>query len=136
MGWWKIKNVETGQIDFDQSPTDEKILYNGDGPADIMGPALDTIADMYREAWGRDPKLDELQAVFNFVTGADARESGIFKGGDRFRVMCVPKTINGGKARKPPMAPGTYWDGDRYVAPDDPEWNPSKLEELKKGSSS
>lgn len=80
MGWWKIKDVETGQIDFDHRCADgqktlanaipgretEDALYNGDGPADLMGPFLRQISEQYSEAWGRPAKKEELVAVFNF----------------------------------------------------------------------
>lgn len=85
MGWWKIKSVERGQIDWDASKNgmanqvpgrdDPNALYNGDGPADEMGEALARIARLYKKTWGRWPKLDELQACFNFVTGP-ARDEG------------------------------------------------------------
>ena len=79
MSWWKIDSVENGQVDPKGHEIKEVTdvgskLYNGDGPADVMGAALDTIAEMYVEAWGRPPKLDELRAVFNFVTGPDRRD--------------------------------------------------------------
>ena len=79
MGWWKIKDVETGQIDFDHKcPTNPKFtnavpghekehaLYNGDGPADLMGPILRSISKQYEEVWDRPAKKEELTAVFNF----------------------------------------------------------------------
>lgn len=79
MGWWKIKNAETGQIDWDHKcPTNPQLtnavpgheendlLYNGDGPADLMGPILQSINKQYKKAWGRPVKREELKAVFNF----------------------------------------------------------------------
>ena len=82
MGWWKVKDVETGQIDFDHKcptnpqfvnaiPGAEEIgnpddLYNGDGPADLMSPVLRQISKQYEDAWGRPAKKEELTAVFNF----------------------------------------------------------------------
>ena len=79
MGWWKIKDVKTGQVDFDHKcPTNEKFanavpgkeaedaLYNGDGPADLMGPILRKISKQYEEAWRRPAKKEELRAAFNF----------------------------------------------------------------------
>ena len=78
MGWWKINNPEEGRIDWDwkrpqntfinavPGKDDTELLYNGDGPADIMSPALKAIIHQYVDAWGRPPKLDELRAVFNF----------------------------------------------------------------------
>ena len=85
-GWWKIKDVDTGQIDWNQpdkatglinaipSSDDTDTLYNGDGPADVMGQAIKDIATLYREAWDRDPTIRELRAVANFVI--NGREFG------------------------------------------------------------
>ena len=79
MGWWKIKDVESGQVDFDhECPTNsqftnavpghetEDFLYNGDGPAGLMGATLRKISVLYEAAWKRPAKKDELTAVFNF----------------------------------------------------------------------
>ena len=79
MGWWKIKDVKTGQVDFDHKcPTNSQFanavpgheecdsVYNGDGPADLMGPILRKISVLYEEAWGRPADKIELEAVFNF----------------------------------------------------------------------
>jgi hypothetical protein len=81
MGWWRIRNVESGQVDATHTcptnpkfvnavpgaETEENQLYNGDGPADTMGDAIQKIAKMYIDAWGRPPRVEELEAVFNFV---------------------------------------------------------------------
>ena len=79
MGWWKIKDVETGMVDFGHKcPTNPQLanavpghetngnLYNGDGPADLMGATLRKISKQYEDAWGRPAKKEELKAVFNF----------------------------------------------------------------------
>lgn len=81
MGWWKIDNIENGKIDFSHKcPTNSVLvnaipatsaesqddLYNGDRPADIMENAFDEIRKCYKDAWGRDVKPEELQAIFNF----------------------------------------------------------------------
>lgn len=77
MGWWKIKDVETGQIDFEAEtaartanaiPGKENVdcLFNGDGPADVMSRALHKIRGQYEQAWGRSAKKEELTACFNF----------------------------------------------------------------------
>lgn len=84
MGWWNIKDVKTGQIDpAFVSPRPTVRLVNGDGPADAMGVALDRIAEMYREAWDRDPLIDELQAVFNFVVGPERKKGKFYTRGRR-----------------------------------------------------
>lgn len=91
MGWWKIDSVERGQIDCSHKcPTNPQIvnavpgresvdaMYNGDGPADLMGPVLRKIDAQYVAAWGRSAKADELRAVFNFCLNGmlRQRESG------------------------------------------------------------
>ena len=89
MGWWKIKDVESGQVDFKHKApgvstelvnaipgqeTDEDALYNGDGPADAMADALDKISEQYETAWGRPAKKEELTAAFNFVCNGRFRK--------------------------------------------------------------
>jgi len=79
MGWWKVKDIESGQIDFDHiCPTNptltnvvpgkekEDAIYNGDGPADLMGPVLRKISDLYQVSFNRPAKKEELISVFNF----------------------------------------------------------------------
>ena len=77
MGWWRIKDTETGQVDFEaktSAPTanalpgkdDPQHLYGGDGPADVMGKALADINRLWQTSWGRDATNDELLACFNF----------------------------------------------------------------------
>ena len=86
MGWWKISNVAEGRVDTAHRSAgaalgekccnavpgvdNPEARYNGDGPADVMGPALDEIAHLYKEAWGRFPSRAELRAVFNFCANA------------------------------------------------------------------
>ncbi len=67
--------VETGQISTGFQDTG---LYGGDGPADVLGPALDEIARLYLDAWGRWPTMAELQACFNFVTNPFVDESNYY----------------------------------------------------------
>lgn len=59
MGWW-IQNPEGHSLQC------EGDLKWGDGPADIMGPALDQIFAEFREAYGRDPVEAELKAGIMF----------------------------------------------------------------------
>ena len=79
MGWWKIQDVKTGQVDKDHKcPTNPQFanaipgvdkvddLYNGDEPADIMGKALKDIRSCYKKNWNRDEFSNEMEAVFNF----------------------------------------------------------------------
>ena len=77
MGWWKIKDVETGQVskNWDDGrgianaiphKDSKNDFYNGDKPADIMGKALREIRKCYQEDWERIEKPEEMKAVFNF----------------------------------------------------------------------
>lgn len=90
MGWWRISGPDGG-LSFDVPPSGkpegsgllnarpgrdaQEDHYNGDGPADLMGAALNDIAHLYQEEWGRPPFLEELEACFNFVLGPH-RDSG------------------------------------------------------------
>ena len=83
MGWWRVKDPNSGGIDWSHQAqgagglvnalpgqeSEEDALYNGDGPADIMGAALREVNKEYKEVWGREAKIEELQAVFNFCLG-------------------------------------------------------------------
>jgi hypothetical protein len=84
MGWWKIENVKTGRHDHHGHEIKKledlnASLYNGDGPADAMGDTLRRIAEMYRESFGRGPKLDELHACVNFCANPWANDEGVFE---------------------------------------------------------
>ena len=81
MGWWKIRDVETGQIAYglpSGHPADAPVnavpgrddpqdQYNGDGPADSLANAIKQVENEYQQAWGRLPFPAELRACFNFV---------------------------------------------------------------------
>jgi len=71
MGWWTISSVKGGGIG-----TSGK-LVNGDGPADILGAAIDNVILEYEEAWGRLPCMEEIQAAFNFVFNALPENCGL-----------------------------------------------------------
>ena len=71
MGWWSIDNkVLDGGIH--EGGTE---MFNGDGPADIMGVALDAVIKEYESSWGRKPFREELRAAFNFVANGLELES-------------------------------------------------------------
>ena len=90
MGWWKIDSVERGQIDglhvssvnpelcnaVPGCETEDTldVLYNGDGPADLMDPVLRKIDAQYQSTWGRPAKPDELRGVFNFCLNGMLRQ--------------------------------------------------------------
>ena len=79
MGWWKIDSVERGQIVNAVPGRDSAdAMYNGDGPADLMGSALRKIDAQYVAAWGRSAKAEELREVFDFCLNGmlRPRESG------------------------------------------------------------
>jgi len=79
MGWWKIDSDEHGQIVNAVPGRDSAdAMYNGDGPADLMGSALRKIDAQYVAAWGRSAKAEELREVFDFCLNGmlRLRESG------------------------------------------------------------
>ena len=59
MGWWK-------QSAEGHSFAEDNELSWGDGPADIMGPALDRIFAEFKAKYGRKPTVEELQAGVMF----------------------------------------------------------------------
>jgi hypothetical protein len=63
MGWWAITGPDGGLLTRGL-PTG---MYNGDGPADILEPALKKVIEEYQVEWGRKPFLEEVQAALNFV---------------------------------------------------------------------
>lgn len=98
MGWWRIKSVECGRIDFGKTlgsktianvPTVEqvadpvsekdpnKILVNGDYPAEIFDAAIGEIIEEYEKAFKREPSMEEIQGAFNFVYNALPQTAGL-----------------------------------------------------------
>ncbi len=67
MGWWRIRDIESGRVSGASFKDDSSPLYNGDGPADVMGRAIKAINELYQTTWKRPAKREELQACFNFV---------------------------------------------------------------------
>ena len=59
MGWWK-------QDDEGNSFAMESDLIWGDGPADVLDPALESIFAQFQEARGRKPTEAELKAGLMF----------------------------------------------------------------------
>ncbi|MBC8462393.1 MAG: hypothetical protein H8D67_30855 [Deltaproteobacteria bacterium] len=95
MGWWRVREVESGGIDWShRCPTNDQLvnaipgeeteeaLYNGDQPADLMDSILDEINEEYKKAWGRPVKKEELIAVFNFCCGGKFDGTGTYIGGE------------------------------------------------------
>lgn len=70
MGWWRIGG------------TDEDPLYNGDGPADIAGEAVEQIIEAYVTGAGRKPYREEVLAVLAFVLGPYFND-----GDDEYRLL-------------------------------------------------
>lgn len=62
MGWKKIN--------------EQPEMWWGDGPADEMGDALEKIAAIYQEVFGRPPFLEELEHCFHFVAEAHYQRLG------------------------------------------------------------
>lgn len=117
MGWWRIRDIETGAIDWDHKcPTNNELvnaipgeetedaLYNGDQPADLMDPVLDEINEEYKEAWGRPVKREELTAVFNFCSGSLFDASGCWVGGDEQQIKEEEMSGNGKEPKKKEQA--------------------------------
>ena len=69
MGWWQIYSYDQPGIMLPNK--DPEPMYNGDGPADIMGAALDDLVKEYQEAWGRKPYREEVLAALNFTLRDD-----------------------------------------------------------------
>jgi hypothetical protein len=80
MGWWEIKNVESGALDVPkilkklnsdlkaQSPSyTPELLLNGDDVADALGEAFEKINKLYVKNWDRPIKRQEALAAWNFV---------------------------------------------------------------------
>ena len=72
--WWKIKDIETGEIDFrkiqlGKKSSNEKSegIYIGDYPAKIMEKAIAEISAVYEEELNRPSAKKELEAYFNFA---------------------------------------------------------------------
>lgn len=110
MGWWKIKDVHTGQIDFEavklrkMSPEyNDEVLVNGDEPADILGDALKKVDKAYLKAWDRHIKIDECHAAWNFVVNGFYRMLHPAKHGKD--VMC-PECQGQGKIQTDTSGPG------------------------------
>lgn len=92
MGWWTIRSVESGGIDWNrQNPNRDESI--GDGPADVLDDfltrrpcdhagmverfqlALAEIREEYQQVWEREPSDRELDALWNFCTSSfDATE--------------------------------------------------------------
>jgi len=86
-GWWAITPGNPG---ISPPPVDkggllnafpgvdpaDEAMYNGDGPADIMGDALGRIITEYNLVWGRPPHPEEMRAVFEFCFGPYGRDPG------------------------------------------------------------
>lgn len=54
MGWWRATK-DGGSLAMEETG-----LIWGDGPADVMGPALDAIIAQFEMEWNRKPTMDEL----------------------------------------------------------------------------
>lgn len=55
MGWWESTTLEKGK------------LIIGDGPADILGTAYESIVRLYEKEVGRKPRRAELQKLVRFT---------------------------------------------------------------------
>ena len=78
-GWWNMVSPDEPGVNFDfnkgedklanaiPGEDDENLLYNGDGPADILFAAIHDVIDEYINEWKRPPKFEEIMGAFNFV---------------------------------------------------------------------
>lgn len=64
MGWWTT-NKEGASFAQVRERT-EAVLIWGDGPADIMGDAIQLIEAEFEKEWARKPTIDELVAGVRF----------------------------------------------------------------------
>lgn len=79
MGWWQIdltkEEVEafenSDQLLMNSLPKRDSAnrLYSGDQPADIMEETIGAIDRVYKKAWGRNARREELIAALEFVIG-------------------------------------------------------------------
>lgn len=82
MGWWEIKDVESGALNVPKIIEREKLnegpdakppaytpemLLNGDEPADMLGEVLRKLDDLYKQHWDRPIKEAEARAAWNFI---------------------------------------------------------------------
>lgn len=74
MGWWNITDDRAGLSFLSGEPDEKTEMYCGDGPADIMGPAVTELIELYEESWKRKPYVREVMAAVEFVTGSHELE--------------------------------------------------------------
>lgn len=87
MGWWEIEGAMGGiarkakmaasEREHESAPDGPieratrvrrgEVLVNGDGPANTLGVAMDSVVAMWRTEWQRPPTARELTAACNFV---------------------------------------------------------------------
>ena len=66
-GWWPIGDGTTGG----GIHSSDEGLYGGDHTSDIMDSAIADIVKVYKEAWGREPHMAELQGIWEFSSHPD-----------------------------------------------------------------
>ncbi|BBX30480.1 hypothetical protein B7435_16735 [Mycolicibacterium peregrinum] len=74
MGWWNTT------AEGDSFAVDSALVW-GDGPADLMGDALQKIIEEFGEAWDRPPTMEELTAGLRFSAPALLAEAQETAGG-------------------------------------------------------
>ena len=65
MGWWST-NREGVSLLSESEVVDGIEMVWGDGPADILGAAIDKIDKEFLQEWGRPTTTDELIAAMRF----------------------------------------------------------------------
>lgn len=70
MGWWSITDDRAGISFLSGEPEEKTGMHMGDGPADIMGEAVNEIVELYKQSFQRKPYMRELIAAVEFVAGS------------------------------------------------------------------
>lgn len=70
MGWW-TSNQEGNSFAPVRDRHPNTVILWGDGPADLMGAAIQQIDAEFENEWGRKPTVDELVAGVKFSARVD-----------------------------------------------------------------
>jgi hypothetical protein len=79
MGWW---NQNAKGESFAEDPMYDMVW--GDSVADVMADALDEIRKEFREVWGREPSVLELEAGLNFSLPSEQPPFPPRRGGEAY----------------------------------------------------
>src|SRR5688500_13900978 len=107
MGWWSCKG---GVI--------------GDGPADLLGDALDEIVGEYQEEHGRPPTLGELAQLIEFCTRGKLKAIAAGPEEPLGKKYVPAQEVKGGPPPKKSSETWRVWEGTPFFD------KPYKVEEL------